>query len=151
MFLVGRLCGGTARHTRAAGSQTLREHISAVPRSLDIIFGSGVSSNALLSITNRFFGIGSFSVKMDAKTFTTPTLSPKLKSPSSYKRLFLYLHTFLEILHFILVISVISNGSNFLLRWIQKIFWTSISIANNPYFRFMSLSERSGHSQRRDT
>ena len=39
-----------------------------------------------------------------------------------------------------------SNGSNFLFRWTQKIFWISISIRKKLFFRFLMVSERSEHS-----
>ena len=40
----------------------------------------------------------------------------------------------------------ISSGSSFSLRRIQRKSWTSISIRNQPYFRFLTLSERLGQS-----
>ena len=42
------------------------------------------SPNALLSIANQFIPNGPLGKKMYPKTFKTPTLSLKLKSPSSY-------------------------------------------------------------------
>ena len=64
--------------------RTLMDHNFVVPRSLDIIFGCGVSPDALLSIAGRHFTIQALSSARHPKNFANPPLSLNLKLPSSY-------------------------------------------------------------------
>ena len=63
---------------------TSRDHKFVVPRSLDIIFGSGVSPDALLSIAGRHIAIRALTMARHTKKLANPYLSLNLKLPCSY-------------------------------------------------------------------
>ena len=63
---------------------TSRDHNFVVPRSLDIIFGSGVSPDALLSIAGRHIAIRALTMARHTKKLANPPLRMFLKLPCSY-------------------------------------------------------------------